>query len=168
MFTGSKLKSIRTFRKMTQKQLGLALGYDEKSADIRIAQYESNKRIPKEETLQAMANILNVNILSLRGSTAPYCAEDILSILFELDRSTPIELIDVKSNDPYDTRDRTAVIIDHAILQKFLKEWKIRKQELIDCSITDEEYQEWKLNWPKTGDQCGKSIPEHQWRKNKS
>ena len=32
---------------MTQKELGLAVGFEEKGADNRIAQYETNYRVPK-------------------------------------------------------------------------------------------------------------------------
>lgn len=168
MFTGDKLKRIRTFRKMTQKQLGLALGYDDKSADVRIAQYEADKRIPKEDTVCAMADILNVNVLMLRGSTVPYCAEDILSILFELDEETPIELIGTKkANDQDDPKEKTAVVINYPVLQDFLKEWKLRKQELSEGSITRDEYQEWKLNWPDTADDSVKFKNYYQWRKEK-
>ena len=44
---GDKIHRIRDFRGMTQKQLGMAVGFDEKSADVRIAQYESGTRTPK-------------------------------------------------------------------------------------------------------------------------
>ena len=38
MSVGNRIKRARTFRGMTQKELGIAVGLDEKSADIRIAQ----------------------------------------------------------------------------------------------------------------------------------
>ena len=41
MTVGEKIKKIRTFRGMTQKELGLAIGFEEKGADNRIAQYET-------------------------------------------------------------------------------------------------------------------------------
>ena len=47
MTVGDKIKKIRTFRGMTQKELGLAIGLEEKGADNRIAQYETNYRVPK-------------------------------------------------------------------------------------------------------------------------
>ena len=42
MTIGDKIKKIRTFRKMTQAELGAALGWGEKGAN-RLAQYETNK-----------------------------------------------------------------------------------------------------------------------------
>ena len=44
MAVGDRIKRARNLRGMTQKELGIAIGFEEKSADIRIAQYESNTR----------------------------------------------------------------------------------------------------------------------------
>ncbi len=41
---GQRLKFVRRFRRLTQKELGLLMGYSEKTADVRIAQYEKNAR----------------------------------------------------------------------------------------------------------------------------
>ena len=73
---------------MTQKELGIAVGFDEKSADIRIAQYESNTRTPKEDLLRKLAEALDVNYRSLYEPTL-YAAEDIMYTLFELDEHYP-------------------------------------------------------------------------------
>ena len=61
MTVGDKIKKIRTFRGMTQKELGLAIGLEEKGADNRIAQYETNYRVPKRELLDKMAEALRVD-----------------------------------------------------------------------------------------------------------
>ena len=37
MTVGEKIKFIRNFRDMTQKELGVGIGFDEKGADNRIA-----------------------------------------------------------------------------------------------------------------------------------
>ena len=60
MTVGEKIKKIRTFRGMTQKELGLAVGFEEKGADNRIAQYETNYRVPKRELLDKIAQALRV------------------------------------------------------------------------------------------------------------
>ena len=46
---------IRTFRKrkgLTQKELGVQLGFKESTADIRMAQYEAEKRVPKDDLIE--------------------------------------------------------------------------------------------------------------------
>ena len=46
---------------MTQKELGLSVGFLPVSADVRIAQYESGSRSPKEPMLNALAAALERN-----------------------------------------------------------------------------------------------------------
>ena len=55
MTDGDKIKKIRTFPGKTQKELGVATGFDEKGAGNRIAQYETNYRVPKKELLDKIA-----------------------------------------------------------------------------------------------------------------
>ena len=76
MAVGDRIKRARNLRGMTQKELGIAIGFEEKSADIRIAQYESNTRTPKEELLRKIAEVLDVNYRSLYEPTL-YAAEDV-------------------------------------------------------------------------------------------
>lgn len=61
MTVGEKIKKIRTFRGMTQKELGSMLRMGSRGADNRIAQYETNYRVPKAELLDGIAGALNVN-----------------------------------------------------------------------------------------------------------
>ena len=68
MTIGDKIKKIRTFRKMTQAELGAALGWGEKGAN-RLAQYETNYRVPKKELVAEMAKILDVNPWTLYDAT---------------------------------------------------------------------------------------------------
>ena len=46
---------------MTQKYLGMALGFPEKSADVRLAQYETGSRTPKADLTAALAQVLDVS-----------------------------------------------------------------------------------------------------------
>ena len=57
---GEKLQYLRQKNNMTQKQLGIAVGFPENTADVRIAQYETNARMPREELLKKIAQVLGV------------------------------------------------------------------------------------------------------------
>ena len=57
---GEKLRYLRQKNNMTQKQLGIAVGFPENTADVRIAQYETNARMPREELLKKIAQVLVV------------------------------------------------------------------------------------------------------------
>ena len=59
--TGMRIRHFRILRGMTQKALGVAVGFPESSADMRIAQYESGARTPKRELLCQLAAVLGVS-----------------------------------------------------------------------------------------------------------
>ena len=46
---GRKLKHLRQKNHLTQKELGIAVGFPDSCADVRIAQYEGDVRTPKED-----------------------------------------------------------------------------------------------------------------------
>ena len=61
MAIGERIHFFRTLRGMTQKYLGMALGFPEKSADVRLAQYENGSRTPKADVTAALAEVLDVS-----------------------------------------------------------------------------------------------------------
>ena len=61
MAIGERIRFIRNLRGMTQKFLGLQVGFSERTADIRMAQYESEARTPKQDLVKEMANIFDVS-----------------------------------------------------------------------------------------------------------
>ena len=65
MAIGERIRFIRNLRGMTQKYLGTLAGFPEKTADIRMAQYEAGTRTPKEELTKALAGALDVSPLAL-------------------------------------------------------------------------------------------------------
>ncbi len=66
MTVGQRLKRFRTRKGLTQKQLGLAVGFDNRTADIRIAQYETGTRKPKDKYIEKLAAIVNVQPSALK------------------------------------------------------------------------------------------------------
>lgn len=50
---------------MTQKELGMKMGYPDNSADVRIAQYESGKRVPSQETIDCLATVFSISPMAL-------------------------------------------------------------------------------------------------------
>ena len=61
MAIGERIHFFRLLRGMTQKYLGMALGFPEKSADVRLAQYETGSRTPKADLTTALAQVLDVS-----------------------------------------------------------------------------------------------------------
>ena len=61
MAIGERIHFFRLLRGMTQKYLGTAVGFPEKSADVRLAQYETGTRTPKADLTAALAQVLDVS-----------------------------------------------------------------------------------------------------------
>ena len=59
---GRKLKHLRQKNHLTQKELGMAVGFPDSCADVRIAQYESDVRTPKEDLMKIFASTLGVPV----------------------------------------------------------------------------------------------------------
>ena len=91
MTIGDKIKKIRTFRNMTQAELGAALGWGDKGAN-RLAQYETNYRVPRKDLVTEMAKILDVNPLTLHEPTTMNASE-LMEILFWIDEFNPASAI---------------------------------------------------------------------------
>ena len=182
MTIGDKIKKIRTFRNMTQAELGAALGWGDKGAN-RLAQYETNYRVPRKDLVTEMAKILDVNPIALYEPTIMN-AEELMETLFWIDEFNPgmIKLFQLetypgeKCNSNEDTAVRyhdsdswpanppVGMWFNYGVLNEFMKEWVLRKEELRSGEITRDEYFEWKINWPQTCDGCGKYEPKKKWR----
>lgn len=185
MTVGDRIKKIRTFRGMTQKELGMAVGFDEKGSDNRIAQYETNYRVPKRELLDKIAVALRVDRQNFY-TIAPGSAEAFMRTFFWLDEDSPgsIRLFQLVRNpgktnhsddtsiryndtDDWPTKPPVGIYFNYGLVDDFMHEWLLRQQELQAGEITREEYFEWKLNWPNTCDD-GVNRPYYiPWRKNK-
>lgn len=84
---GERLKKIRQDKGMSQRELGKILGVTQQT----IAQYEKIKEAPKAETLQKLANALDVSVHQLRGES--YTPSDIFEALHNL--STNPDNVDI-------------------------------------------------------------------------
>ena len=146
MAIGERIKRIRNFRKMTQSQLGEAVGL----SDVRIRQYEIGNRTPKDDMIQELAKALDCNYRSI-SEPSLYAAEDVMYALFELDEHYNMAFYEV--TDSEDSAEKhIAVGFDYSLLDDFLNTWKKKKEDLADGRISKEDYFEWKINWPHKED----------------
>lgn len=61
MAIGERIRFFRNLKGMTQKYLGIQVGFPEKTADIRMAQYESGSRTPKADLTNTLAQVFEVS-----------------------------------------------------------------------------------------------------------
>ncbi len=167
MTIGEKVKTARNHRGLTQREHGIKLGFDEKSADVRIAQYESGTRTPKVEFLAEIASILDMNTNSLKK---PYLGntETFIHLLFDLEqesRKTHTNKFSIISVPDELGNPQPAIQFHNNLLNEFLSEWQLRRKDLNGGIITEEEYEEWMMIFPATSDGCGKNEPTKSRRK---
>lgn len=154
MAIGERIKFIRNLRGMTQKYLGMAIGFDEKTADVRLAQYESGTRTPKEKLVGELANALEVSTHAL---TVPDIESDIglMHTLFALEDLRGFQ-ITRKEGELCLTLDKN---IGPAYLSMFerLNAWCHEAEKRNTGEITKEEYDDWRYNYPKMEAERGKA-----------
>ncbi|MCX4353177.1 MAG: helix-turn-helix transcriptional regulator [Lachnospiraceae bacterium] len=129
MAIGERIKRIRTFRKMTQSQLGEAVGL----SDVRIRQYELGNRTPKSDMIQQMADALDCSYRSIDEPTL-YAAEDVMFTLFELDEHYNMPLYEVV-NKKKKSEKHICIGFNYSLLDDFLSEWMKKKEELASGKI---------------------------------
>ena len=81
MISGKKLKQIRLFRKLTQKELAIMSGL----TDAAIRNYELGNRSPNKEQLRKIADALNCDISALIDHE-PNSIFEIMHIIFDYEK----------------------------------------------------------------------------------
>jgi transcriptional regulator with XRE-family HTH domain len=145
MAIGERIRFIRNLRSMTQKYLGMAIGFTEKTSDVRMAQYESGSRTPKEKMIADLANVLGVcpqaltipDIESYTGlAHTLFALEDLYGFKIENNDGQLCLTLD-RENKSY----LSMFDIFHA--------WSEEAEKLKKGEITKEEYDDWRYYYPK-------------------
>lgn len=146
MAIGERIRFIRNLRNMTQKWLGQKVGFDEKNADVRMAQYESGTRTPKENLVNALAYTLDVSPKALD-------VPDIDSYIGLMHTFFALEdLYGLKINK---IDDELCLSLDKSkgstYLSMFdmLNAWQKESAKLEAGEITKEEYDQWRYRYPE-------------------
>ncbi len=140
MAIGERIKHIRNLKNFTQKYLGQLIGFPEKTADIRIAQYESGTRTPKADITKELAKALEVSPLAL----------DVPEIDSELGLiHTLFALEDLYGLQPEENDGEIKLSISNESVLRTVKAWTEQNAKLKAGEITKEEYNKWRYNYPK-------------------
>ena len=146
MAIGERIRFFRNLRGMTQKYLGQAVGFPEKTADIRMAQYESGSRTPKAELTENLAGVLGVSPLALS-------VPDIDSYLGLMHTLFALEDIYGMKIDKLD--DEVCIRLDKnrgtsyiSLLERFTA-WQKEAEKYRNGEISKEEYDHWRYTYPE-------------------
>lgn len=145
MAIGERIRFIRNLRGMTQKMLGIKVGFDKRNADVRMAQYESGTRTPKENLVNTLAEALEV---SPKALTVPEIDSYIglMHTLFALEDLYGIKVgeIDGELCLRLDKSKDTTYL---SLLDMF-SAWQHEAEKFRNGEITKEEYNTWRYNYP--------------------
>ena len=140
MSVGERIKFHHKLRGMTQRELGTEVGFPPASADVRIAQYESGSRCPKEPMLKTLASALKVSSAAL---TVPDLDDPavLLQLLFALEDRYDLRLSQHSSVTSVQI-DIPSQGVTHFYCMLFL--WQIMRDRLASGKLTRKEYDEWR------------------------
>lgn len=148
MAIGERIRFFRNLRGMTQKWLGQAVGFPQKTADIRMAQYESGSRTPKEDLVKALAGVLEVSPLALR---IPDIDSDLgfIHTLFAVEDLHGVR-VEKNENEVHIVFDGNKPNVDHSVFQ-MLTAWAEQAEKYRNGEISKEQYDEWRYTYPEKG-----------------
>lgn len=148
MAIGERIHFFRTMRGMTQKYLGMLLGFPEKSADVRLAQYETGTRTPKADLTNALATALEVSPQAL---TVPDIDSYIglMHTLFALEDLYGLRID--KLNDEICLRLDRNNGMTYLSMNEMFTSWQEQAEKLKNSEITKEEYDRWRYSYPNHG-----------------
>ena len=146
MAIGERIRYFRNLRGMTQKYLGMRVGFPERTADIRMAQYEAGTRTPKADLVEALAYVRDVSPQAL---TVPDIDTDygLMHTLFALEdrRGLRIGEIDGEICLRLDKSDWNKF---HSMFNMW-NAWRKEAAKLEAGEITREEYDHWRYTYPR-------------------
>ena len=147
MAIGERIHFFRLLRGMTQKYLGMAIGFPERSADVRLAQYENGTRSPKADITAALANALDVSTDALN---VPDIDTEIglMHTLFALEDCYGLEVCE-SEGEVHLRVNPLKGCSDGIELQRMLDAWNAEMAKLKNKEITQEEYDRWRYHYPK-------------------
>ena len=147
MAIGERIHFFRILRGMTQKYLGTIVGFPERSADVRLAQYETGTRKPKAELTAALAQALDVSPHALDvPDIDSYIG--LMHTLFTLEDLYGLTVSESEDGEICLKVD-TSKGKDAHELRKLLYAWKEQADKLSSEEISKDKYDEWRYHYPE-------------------
>jgi transcriptional regulator with XRE-family HTH domain len=145
MAIGERIRFFRNKKGVTQRYLGQVVGFPERSADVRMAQYETGSRTPKADLTKTLAGFFEVSTDAL---TVPDIDSDIglMHTLFALEDIRGLTIGEINGEICLrldKSRGRT-----YLSMLEMLSRWANEAKKLESGKITREEYDHWRYTYP--------------------
>ena len=146
MAIAERIKFFRNLHGMTQKFLGMSVGFPEKTADIRMAQYESGTRTPKADLTNSLASALQVSPSALNVPDIENY-NGIMHTLFAMEDlyGLRIDKLDGEVCIRLDKGNGT----EYITMTELFRSWETQAEKFRSGEISKEEYDEWRYNYPR-------------------
>ena len=146
MAIGERIRFFRNLKGMTQKFLGVKIGFPEKAADVRLTQYETGSRTPKPELTNALANALGVSAMALN---IPDIDSEVglMHTLFALEDIYGFK-IDKLNGEVCIKLDKDKGTSYISLLERFTA-WQKEAEKYRNGEISKEEYDRWRYTYPE-------------------
>ena len=160
MAIGERIRFFRNLCGMTQKYLGQVVGFPEKTADIRMAQYESGSRTPKADLTNKLAEVFDISPQALSvPDIDSYIG--LMHTLFTLEDRYGLTI--VKSENGVSMYVDSRKGTDAAELSEMLNAWAEQAEKYRNGDISREGYDKWRYNYPKYDETSGfVKVPSQQ------
>ena len=146
MAIGERIRFFRNLRGMTQKYLGSVVGFPEKTADIRMAQYESGTRTPKADLTNKLAEVLGISPDALSVPDID-SYQGIMHTLFVMEDLYGLRID--KSDGDLCIRLDKGMGTNYITMYEMLSAWQKQAEKLNNGEISKTEYDSWRYNYPK-------------------
>ena len=146
MAIGERIRFFRNLRGMTQKYLGIQVGFPEKTADIRMAQYESGSRTPKADLTNKLAEVFGVSANAL---TIPDIDSynGLMHTLFAMEDLYGLRID--KLDGELCIRLDKGMGTNYISMFEMFSAWQEQAEKLKNGEITKEEYDNWRYTYPQ-------------------
>ena len=146
MAIGERIRFFRNLCGMTQKFLGQVVGFPEKTADIRMAQYESGSRTPKADLTNKLAEVFDISPQALSVPDIDsyiglmhtlFTLEDLYGLkITELDGEVCLHL-------------DKGMGTNYIAMFEMFSAWEEHAEKYKNGEITKGEYDRWRYNYPQ-------------------
>ena len=142
---GKRIRLFRSRKGLKQKELGEIVGFMGKTSDVRIAQYETEARTPKDDLIKQLADIFGV---TPRAITVPNIDSylGLMHTFFALEDEYGFKISTDKNGLPCITLDEKHQAYDQ--IAPMLFAWLTQYSKLKQGELSQDEYDNWRYNYP--------------------
>lgn len=146
MAIGERIRFFRNLRGFTLKALGVAAGFSQRTADIRMSQYESGTRTPKADMTDRLAYIFDISPKALDvPDIDTYIG--LMHTLFALEDIYGLKMCDVNGKASLQVDENKNDKANEVF--KMFDAWREQAVKLQKGEISKEQYDQWRYNYPE-------------------